>query len=234
MPSFAHCTSVTPECPVEATTYGYYPALGTNSTLLAVFAALLIAQLVTGYLTKVYAYSLTIAAGCLLETLGYAGRIIMNDNPWDDTGLRMQIVCLIVGPSFIAGGIYLTLKHFIRLNGPEFSRLKPQWYTWIFIGCDIGSILLQAAGGGLAGGAGADMDMMDAGNNIIIAGIAFQVATMTTCGVLTADYSIRRYRHRKSQPEATKTTGGGSKKAMIFQASVVFAYVTVLIRCIYR
>lgn len=232
--SSAYCTSVTPECPVEATTYGYYPALGTNSTLLAVFAVLLVSQLVMGYLTKVYAYSLTIAAGCLLETLGYAGRLIMNKNPWNQTGLRMQIVCLIIGPSFIAAGIYLTLKHFIRLNGPEFSRLKPQWYTWIFIGCDIGSILLQAAGGGLAGAAGDDMDMMGIGNNIIIAGIAFQVATMTTCGILTADYSIRRYRHRKTHPEATKTTGASSKKAMIFQASVVFAYVTVLIRCIYR
>lgn len=234
MSSFAHCTSVTPECPVEATTYGYYPSLAPNSVLLAVFALLVLGQVLLGGLKRVYAYSAALAAGCVLETAGYAGRLVMNDNPWSETGMRMQIVCLIIGPSFVAGGIYFTLKHFIRLNGPEFSLLNPNLYTWVFIGCDIGSILLQAAGGGIAASAEDDKDLLDTGNNIIIAGIAFQVATMVACGIITADYSFRRYRHRRSNSAPAKTDRVAAVKARLFQGSVVLAYVTVLIRCIYR
>lgn len=234
--STADCTSVSELCPVEATTYGYYPALGPNAALLAVFGLLLIAQLAFGAFKRVYAYSFAIAAGCLIEVVGYAGRLIMNDNPWDETGIRMQIVCLIIGPSFIAGGIYFTLKHFIRLNGPEHSWLNPNLYTWVFIGCDIGSILLQAAGGGIAASAAADhdMDLLDVGNNVIIAGIAFQVATMVCCGLITIDYSIRRWRHRRAKPVVTKEDRAAQVKARFFQGSVALAYVTVLIRCIYR
>ncbi|PKS12594.1 hypothetical protein jhhlp_000802 [Lomentospora prolificans] len=229
---FAACVEVTPACPVEATTYGYYPSLGPNAALLAVYAVLFFAQIIMGFMTKVYFFSAAIAAGCFLEALGYGGRIIMHNNPWSDSGMRIQIVCLIIGPSFIAGGIYLTLKHFIRLNGPEHSRLRPNLYTWIFIGCDIGSICLQAIGGGLAGSAKDNRDLLEAGNNVIIAGIAFQVATMVFCGILTVDYSIRRYRNRAAKSHI-KTKGAGAK-AMLFQAGVAFAYLTVLIRCIYR
>ncbi|CAI4214025.1 unnamed protein product [Parascedosporium putredinis] len=229
---FAACVEVTPACPVEATTYGYYPALGTNAALLAFNALFCLGQIAIGLKTKVYFYSFAIAAGCLLEALGYAGRIIMHDNPWSDSGMRLQIVCLIIGPSFIAGGIYLTLKHFIRLNGPEHSRLKPELYTWIFIGCDIGSICLQAIGGGLAGAAKDNLKLLKTGNNIIIAGIAFQVVTMVFCGVLTADYSIRRYRNRSSKSASKGRTV--DSKAVMFQMGVAFAYLTVLIRCIYR
>ncbi|MBE3043929.1 RTA1 domain-containing protein [Candidatus Bathyarchaeota archaeon] len=232
--SFADCTSVTPSCPVEATTYGYYPSLGPNATLLAVFASFLLAQILLGALTRVYAYSTALAAGCLLEAVGYAGRLVMNDNPWDATGMRMQIVCIIIGPSFVAGGIYFTLKHYIRLNGPEYSWLNPDLYTWVFIGCDIGSILLQAAGGGIAASAEDDKDLLDIGNNVIIAGIAFQVATMVVCGILTLDYSFRRYRHRGSAPAGVKTDRVAAVKATLFQGSVALAYFAVLIRCIYR
>jgi hypothetical protein len=230
--SFRDCTEVTPACPVEATTYGYYPSLGPNATLLAVFAILLVAQAVIGLLKRVYWYSGAIAAGCLLEMLGYVGRLLMHENPWSDFAMRLQIVCLIIAPSFIAGGIYFTLKHYIRLNGPQHSLIRPSLYTWIFIGCDIGSICLQAVGGGIAGGA-TTVDTIEIGNNIIIAGIAFQVVTMAFCGVLTIHYSVRRFLHRSSKSES-RNPGSGSARAVMFQGAVAFAFITVLIRCIYR
>lgn len=230
--SFAACVEVTPDCPVEATTYGYYPSLGPNAALLAVYAVLFFSQIIVGFMKKVYSFSAAMAAGCFLEMLGYAGRIIMHDNPWSDSGMRIQIVCLIIGPSFIAGGIYLTIKHFIRMNGPEHSRLKPNLYTWIFIGCDIGSICLQAAGGGLAGSAKDDLQLLEAGNNVIIAGIAFQVATMILCGILAIDYNVRRHRNYAAK-SYTKTKRAGIR-AVLFQGGVAFAYAAVLVRCIYR
>lgn len=229
------CTDVSPTCPVEATTYGYTPSLPPNTILLVVFAIVVCAQIVLGYHTKVFAYSIVVAIGALLETIGYVGRVIMHNNPWNDTGMRMQIVCLIIGPSFTAAGIYLTIKHAILYYGPGASRLKPKLYTWIFIGCDAGSILLQAAGGGLAGSAGDNLDLLNTGNNIIIAGIAFQVVTMAACGVLTIDYTIRQVRHKRKVQQGIDLLGTPeSRNARFFLIAVGFAYVTVLVRCIYR
>lgn len=50
-------------------------------------------------------------------------------------------------------------------------------------GSDLGSIILQAIGGGVAAAAGdrgdeRDQALLDAGNGLIIAGIGFQIATM--------------------------------------------------------
>ncbi|KAF4464172.1 rta1 domain [Fusarium albosuccineum] len=193
-------------------------------------------QIVLAFLKRVYSYSIVIAASCLIEALGYAGRILMHNNPWNRSGMRLQIVCLIIGPSFTAAGIYLTLKHFVRTNHPECSKLRPTLYTWIFIGCDIVSILLQAAGGGIAAGADKDPDKIDLGNNIIITGIAFQVVTMAGCGLLTVDYALRLFRRKRyfRHMEDQPIMGYSSSKTRIFQGAVTFAYVTVLVRCIYR
>lgn len=57
--------------------------------------------------------------------------------------LGIQLVCLTVSPAFIAGGIYLTLKHIIIIYGSRFSRIRPRLYTWIFVSCDVLSILIQ-------------------------------------------------------------------------------------------
>lgn len=239
--SHRFCTAVSPQCPVEATTYGYAPALGENAALLAVFGVLTILQL--GLLAKyrLWAYSLAIGAGCVIECIGYGGRLMMNHNPWSDTGFKIQIVCLIFAPSFIAGGLYLTFKHLIRYLGPEYSRLKPELYTWIFIGCDLISIILQAVGGGVSASASKGsanfQNILNIGNRTIIAGIAFQVATMGVCGLFALDFAFRYWRHTKT----STTTGGtrshpfhGNNKALVFCGAVVLAFVLVLIRCIYR
>ncbi|CVL07535.1 related to RTA1 domain protein [Fusarium mangiferae] len=230
MSSTAHCTELGPTCPVEATTYGYAPVLGANATLLTVFILCAIIQLVFGTWKRVYSYSFAIFFGCVLEAVGYVGRLMMHQNPWSSSGFRMQIICLIIAPSFIAAGIYLTMKHFIRCNNPEYSFLKPQLYTWIFIGCDIGSILLQAAGGGIAGSAGSEnQHLLDIGNNVMIAGIAFQVVTMVICGILASIYAARRWQHRHKP-----AVGKFYQTTQVFMCAVGFAYLVVLIRCIYR
>lgn len=225
---------MTPFCPVEATTYGYYPVLGPNAALLAVFGIICIAQIVFALVTRIYSYSLAIAAGALLESLGYVGRMLMRGNPWGKSGLQLNIICLILGPSFVAAGIYLTLKHVVRLNGAEHSRLKPHMYTWVFVGCDIGSIVLQAIGGGVAAAADGG-SMLKVGNTIIIVGIAFQVVTMSLCGILAADYVVRRHwSGRRARTMGAPEKKAGAANANVFQAAVAFAYLTILIRCIYR
>ncbi len=158
----------------------------------------------------------------------------------------MQICCIVLAPSFVAGSIYLTLKHLVGYCGPQYSKLKPHLYPWTFVGCDLGSIILQAIGGGVAASAGSSGDpkLLDAGNGLIVAGISFQVATMVVCGVLAADFFLRFLKTKpgstaQEKPDKTpyeKDLHDGKKptKFRIFCIAIVFAYVTVLIRCIYR
>jgi hypothetical protein len=239
MSSFKNCTSVSLACPIDATTYGYRPELGPNLALLAVFGSVIVCQLALVFIYRLWSYSLIIASGCVLELVGYIGRLLMHGNPWSDVGLRIQIICLILAPSLLAASVYLTLKHLVLYFGPEYSRLKPRLYTWLFIGCDVGSILLQAAGGGVAASAGKknkkSTTLADAGNSIMLAGIAFQVATMAVCGLLIGEYFFKVHAvRRQASREISGSIVNTRPRAMLFCAAVALAYVAILIRCIYR
>ncbi|OGM43818.1 putative RTA1 domain protein [Aspergillus bombycis] len=233
MASYNTCTEVAPLCPVEATTYGYYPNYGGNIFFTVFFGLCGVFQLGFGIYFRSWTLMVALVVGTFLEMAGYIGRVLMNKNPWDGGAFKLQIVAIILGPTFIAAGIYLTLKHIILSLGPEHSRLKPKLFTWIFIGCDIGSLILQAAGGGVAAAAGSEQrDLLNAGNDIIITGIAFQVATMSVCGVLALDFFIRYL--RRSSGEKALDSGNGRSHIRLVVIADIFAYFTVLIRCIYR
>ena len=217
-----------------------------------------IVQVAVGIKSRVWTFMTALVIGAFMEMIGYIGRILMNQNPWNERAFEQQITCLILAPSFVAAGIYWSVKHITIQVSPSASKLPPRLYPWIFIWCDIGSIILQAAGGGVAASAGStDTKLLNAGNDIMIAGIAFQVATMVVCGCFVLDFVIRAYRRRGSiVEEKTKTsveestseertseeertsveeTSGGNKTGFyIFCAAWLVAYLTVLTRCIYR
>jgi hypothetical protein len=170
------CESVGPQCPVEGTVYGYYPSLGWNAFFAAAFGLAFILQIGLGIRYKTWTYMIGVGLGCLGETIGYVGRIQMHNNPYNNGGFTIQIVLLIFSPAFLAAGIYLTLKHVVINFGESWSRLRPNWYTYIFIACDITSLVLQSAGGALAATADDnDQKTLDAGTDIMIGGIIFQV-----------------------------------------------------------
>lgn len=225
---FENCTEVTPQCPVDASSpYGYRPDFAGNTVLLVVFGLCTLGQLFLGLKHKLCAFTFAVTAGSALETIGYGGRLMMNDNPWNDSGFRTQIVCLIIAPSFLAAGFYLTLKHLVIYIGPEYSRLSPKLYTWVFIVADIISIVTQAVGGGIA--AGASRSLVDAGSGIIIAGIAIQVATQFICLCLAGDFAVRVWKRGGQQ-----SVRSWSKRFLFYLAASVFAFLTIFIRCVYR
>ena len=134
---------ITPECPLSATTYGYYPNLSANSFFIALFGLCLFLQLVLGTWRKTWTWLVVLTIGTFGEAVGYIGRIIMHGNPWSGAGFKTQICCLVLAPSFLAAGIYVTLKHVVMYCGAENSRLKPRLIPWIFIGLDFGSIVCE-------------------------------------------------------------------------------------------
>ncbi|KIW01540.1 uncharacterized protein PV09_07018 [Verruconis gallopava] len=228
---YSSCTQVSPSCPVSATTYGYYPNLGANAFFLALFTLLFILHIPLTIHYRLWTYSFAVASSCFLELLGYAGRLMMHSNPWSENGFRIQIICLVFGPSFLAAGIYLTLKHLILHFGAEFSRLKPRLYTWVFIGCDVFSIITQSGGGGVAVAGKSKPHLATIGNDIIVAGISFQVVTMGVCGLFAIDYAFRLWKSKKASGFAFRVR---LSRPHVFCITSALAYVFVLIRCIYR
>lgn len=112
--------------------------------------------------------------------------------------------------------------------------MNPKLFTWIFIGSDIGSIVLQAAGGGVANAAGTDQVMVEKGNNIIIAGIVFQVATMSECGVMALEFFIASRKNLREGFQGEAGTEKLQQRIWLVLAAEIVAYTTVLIRCIYQ
>ncbi|KAJ5623615.1 hypothetical protein N7490_012220 [Penicillium lividum] len=241
--SYSTCHHVSLECPVSLTTYGYTPNLGGNIFFTAFFGILGAAQVGLGVYYRTWTFMIALGIGALMEMAGYIGRVLMHYNPWNEGAFKLQIVCLVLAPTFIAAGVYLTLKHIVLNLGPEHSMLKPRLFTWIFISCDIGSLILQAAGGGVAAAAGNDNQLLlKAGDDIIIAGIAFQVVTMSVCGLFALHFfwNVAKKGNGLAGEKTLDNNLGTAapvispNRMRLIIAAEVFAYFTVLIRCIYR
>ncbi|KAK7185936.1 hypothetical protein DPSP01_009913 [Paraphaeosphaeria sporulosa] len=227
------CTAVGPGCPVEATLYGYYPSLPWNAFFVGFFGLCCLINLVLGIRYRTWTYMIALCLGCLAEAAGYYGRVMMHDNPYDDIGFQIQICLLIISPAFVSAGIYLTLKHFTLTFGASWSRLRPAWYTYIFITGDLISLVLQGAGGGLAATADNGSSTQDLGTNLMIAGVIFQVVILSVFGYLLTEYTLRTYRRRdKLSVAATEILR--STKFRLFVAGVMVAYLAIFTRCVYR
>lgn len=68
--SVRECTSVTPECPVQATTLGYYPNRPLNIVIAVLFGVAAVIALVLGIRKKSWSYMSFLVAGCVLELAG--------------------------------------------------------------------------------------------------------------------------------------------------------------------
>ncbi|QDS69162.1 hypothetical protein FKW77_010533 [Venturia effusa] len=226
------CQRVGPGCPVQRSLYGYYPSLPANAFFLAFFAICTIANAFTGTWKRTWTYLIAMFFGCLAQVIGYAGRIIMNDNPFDISGFQIQICCLTLAPAFNSAAIYLTLKHITLCFGPEASRVPPKWYTWAFIMTDILALVFQGAGGGIAASADSD-SLRDIGDALMMTGICLQVATLVVFGLLVVDYVVRR--RKDSTPlSAEAASTKSSLNFRLFAAALFIAYLAILIRCVYR
>ncbi|RGP73169.1 phospholipid-translocating atpase [Fusarium longipes] len=230
------CEHVSRECPIEYTVYGYRPSLWVNSLLTSLFFIALVTNIWLGIRFKTRAYAIVLALGCLAQVVGYGARIAMYFEPFNAMAFQAQVCCLIIGPAFNSAVVYLMLKYIVALFGPEWSLLKPKLYTIIFIGADIVSLVLQAAGGGIAATTSiGDKDMLNLGNSIMMAGIAFQVVTLSMFALVATAFCIRRVRAVKCYPlagNALQTWESARFRWFICGLSTTF--LSIYIRCVYR
>ena len=226
------CTKET--CPASQSIYGYAPSLVANAIFLALFIISGLVHSYQGFRYKTWSFLTVMVIGNLCEGVGYGGRIMLHNDPFSDPGFKLQIVLLTFAPAFLAAGIYFTLKHIVIIFGSEISRLKPAWYTYIFISCDILSIVLQGAGGAVASIADPGTNLMDIGDDLMITGLAFQVFTLLIFGALASEYALRVRRSSNSQMNPQTAELRRSRKFRFFIIALIVSYSAILIRCIYR
>ncbi|KAL4869078.1 RTA-like protein [Aspergillus spectabilis] len=171
--------------------------------------------------------------GTSSEVVGYVGRVLLHSNPYSTARFEMQICTLGLGPAFWSAAIYLTLKHEVNVLGRQFSLLRAEWYSWIFITCDLISLSLQGAGGGLAASAGHDIEMQNAGSSVMLAGVVWQVVTLTVFAVISVHFFLQVKTASKIRLSREAREVWESRKFWVFCWGVGISFFTTYARCVY-
>ncbi len=174
--------------------------------------------------------------------------MLISHNPWNGNGFKLQIVAIVLGPTLICIGLYLTLKHAVTALNPSLSRVAPRWYPWFFVPADVSCLVIQAIGGGIAAAAGRDkFSLLQHGNRMIIAGICLQVVVLGVFGGLGIEYLLRVKRWVAEEEakgvESVAAVERQDKRGVAlwrdsrfrtFLYAMAGAYSTLMIRCVYR
>ncbi|RHZ48637.1 RTA1 domain-containing protein [Aspergillus thermomutatus] len=208
------------------TAYGYQPSLAAGIVFCTLFGLSMIVHTVQFAWKRTW-WCCVFSIGCLTEVLGWAARTWSAQCPYNMTAFLMQISTLIIAPTFFTAGIYVLLGRFITLLGRESSIISPNLYLWIFVTCDVISLVVQAIGGGMASAATSDVNGDTApGTHVMVAGIVFQMASITVFVVLAADFVRRTLRRRLLQ----SMTGS----IVPLFGAMIFSVVCIYVRSIYR
>lgn len=150
-----------------------------NLLFAAIFAFLVLAHFSLSVWKRTAYFGVCLVAGTFLETAGYAARVMSIGNYSDKSRYLCQTISLTLAPAFVMAGIYYLLAQLMVTHGRRFTILRPLWYSYIFIFCDICSLFIQAAGGGLAAISLQNLESTHVGTLVMTVGVAFQVGSMT-------------------------------------------------------
>ncbi|KAH7020890.1 RTA1 like protein-domain-containing protein [Microdochium trichocladiopsis] len=235
-------------CKAEWSVVGYQPNVPANAFFLAAFAASALIHLAQGifYWRKgrpTWGFTTVIVTGCLDEIVGYIGRLLLHDNPFSFGAFLMQIICVTTAPVFFCAAIYVTLSQTIYFIDPSKSRFDPRWFYWVFIPCDIISLVLQAAGGAMSSVSTTEA-AVNRGVDISLAGLVFQVVTLVafsalfidylwSCGFLGALFGGKAKRAAAGE-KAAAAERSFPRPLRLFLVFLFLATLFIFIRCAYR
>lgn len=144
----------------------------------------------------------------------------------------MYLITLTIGPAFLSAAIYLCLSRIVILYGSHLTRFSPRSYTIFFCGCDIISLVLQGSGGGISSTANT-AELVDVGKNIMLAGLGFQVFSLTLFLICGADIAFRVWKFCALW-NLKHLNVIESRRFIWFLAGLVVATVTIHARSTYR
>ncbi|CAH6723024.1 sphingoid long-chain base transporter Rsb1p [[Candida] jaroonii] len=198
-----------------------------NIIYFTVFALIFIYTVGMSVVSRYHWYNVTYICGYGLEFLGWLGRILAMNNVRNNNYYILQFVALTIAPAFIMAGIYFLFAQLVVVHGRAYSILRPLWYSYLFITCDVVSLLIQAGGGASASIASSRNEDTTTGSNIIIAGIVFQTVAMTVFLGFYFEFLNRLFFKHRNETESTsplKKRSFGSFFKLLFNTKSARAF----------
>ena len=175
--------------PTEDNIYPYNPSLPAAAIFCALNAIWLLWHTYLCFWlprsqTYKHRYTIPLFVACLLSTAGWLVRII-NCNDLSSIPLyAISASYIVISPIFVCATLYLLLKCLVNLclsNGPDkvLFGINPRWLGRIFITSDVLSFLTQCSGSGIASSGNWEGNTKEIGVNVLLVGLALQLATFT-------------------------------------------------------
>ncbi|KAF2257599.1 RTA1-domain-containing protein [Lojkania enalia] len=227
--SNVRCTLET--CCLAQSSFLYLPNWGGNLFFTIYFGVFCIPQLWLGIRYRQKGFAIGMLIGLILETVGYAGRLMLHNDPFDANAFLIYLICLTIAPVFISASIYLSMVRIISLYGQHLSYFRPRTIALAFMTSDFFSLVLQATGGAIADTATGDG--VQTGTNIMVAGLVLQAVSLTVFLLYLAHFALK-CRSGSLDMDLAKIAcrNRGLFKVSLF--SLLIATVAILIRSIFR
>ncbi|GAA6046480.1 hypothetical protein JCM3770_004943, partial [Rhodotorula araucariae] len=209
--------------------YGYDPSLAAAIVFLVAFSLITLWQTVQVIRSRVWWLTVLLVGG-VCEILGWVGRAWAARNPYSLNAFLVQQICLILAPCFFSATIYGLLGMVVRSLGARYSCIRPSLYLWLFCLADLVAIVIQAIGGASAALALKADKSSQTGTHIMVAGIAFQLASMLVFSLLALD--VRRRARRDTSYRARAHAQQGRLARLGW--ALAWATAWIVIRGIYR
>ncbi|KAG8995391.1 hypothetical protein FRB94_009182 [Tulasnella sp. JGI-2019a] len=229
------------------TAFGYVPTLSVCIVFVFLFSITGLVHLYQGFQYKVARWWIPTVVTCgLVEVIGWSGRVWGSQNVWNQNPYIMQVVCTIFGPSFMTAAFFIVFVRIVRIVGPEYSRLSPRIYTYLFVGTDVTALFIQSVGGGMAATANTPSGSAT-GAHVMVGGIILQMVAITVYALTSVEYFWRVFKERPLRP--SQMIAMGSHTSLVDQdkgldrmtrnvrkmtLGLIIATVLVYIRSIYR
>ncbi|TFK65841.1 RTA1-domain-containing protein [Pluteus cervinus] len=216
------------------TPYGYTPDASICILFLALYSLSTVIH--TGQATyyRIWWLFPSVILGGIGEILGWTGRLWSNRNMDLQTPFMIQISTTIISPTFILAANFVIFGRIIDFLGTGYSRLPAKLYSRILITCDVISLVVQGAGGGIASAA-ETLNGANVGAHIMLGGIVFQLGIITLYLTLGTEFLIR-YIHDKPFTGRTNDSPRGelTLRTRIMLGALGFNTLCLFIRAIYR
>jgi hypothetical protein len=168
----------------------------------------------------------------VLEIIGYVGRVMVHNSPFDNNAFLMYLVTLTIAPALLTAAIYLCLARIVTVYGAHLSYFKPRTYTLVFCTCDLISLVLQALGGALASTANT-ISQSNLGKNIMLAGLGFQVFSLILFSCCAGEFAYRVWKGQGTwEPRYINLLNSRLFKSFLF--GLLVSVVTIFARSVYR
>lgn len=185
--------------------YGHYLSRGGNIFFFALFTIIAIFNVGMLAISRYHWYNLTYICGFTLEFLGFLGRILSFTDDKNINYFLLQYICLTLSPAFIMGGVYFLFAQNVIVHGRQYSVLKPLWYSYFFVFCDVFSLLVQGLGGAMASIAAQRKLNTAPGTWTMFGGILFQVLAMSVFVIFWFEFITRmNFKDRKKVQSESK------------------------------